>query len=74
MANSTDTLFGAENVRSTAATVELFVIGRSTLPPAGWHPRINAMKPSRSTRDPAARPRASTPAPSHTPGASPRPA
>lgn len=44
-ANSTETLFGAENVRSSAATFEPAVIGRSTVPSTGCTPRISAMKP-----------------------------
>jgi hypothetical protein len=71
-ANSTETLFGAENVRSSAATFEPAVIGRSTVPSIGCTPRISAMKPSPSPDPPASIPSARSPAPSQTPGVSPR--
>jgi hypothetical protein len=73
-ANSTETLLGAQNVRSIAATLDRSVIRRSTDPSTGCSPRINAMNPSRDTRPPSARPSAADPAPVHTPGSSPRPA
>jgi len=74
--NRTETLFGAENVRSTAATVERELIGRSTAPSAGEHPRISAMNASRETRSPTDKPtpHPDTPEPSHVPAVSPRPA
>jgi hypothetical protein len=49
MANSTLTLFGAENVKSNAATLVRECGGRSDPPVTGSQPAIARMNPSRST-------------------------
>ena len=71
IANSTLTDFGAENVRSNAATFERPPTRLSRSPVPGSRPSISAMKPSSSTRP--ASPRALRPAPVQRPGDSPRP-
>ena len=68
-ANSTLTLFGAENVRSSAAT--RVSRSRSTSPERGSRPAISAPNCPSSTRPSS--PRLAAPAPTHRPGASPRP-
>ena len=72
IANNTLTDFGAEIVKSSAATVEHAPIGRSTERWIGCCPRIKATNALRCTRAPDDRPRGREPLPRR-PGASPRP-
>ena len=68
-AHSSDTDFGARNVRSNPGTLRAGCAARRS-PVEGWSPASTAASSAASTRP--SRPSGSAPRPSHRPGASPR--